>query len=159
MNAALCEQVTNGMLLWRKGTINLTANPDISMSFFILPPPHHLSELLHMWVTSQWGREVRRNTAPPGWKSGCLRSCAPKNAPNHLSLLFFYDTEKAQMGKTSPSSFLNTGSSSFQDLHSVFFTYGKQTRREPNLSLHKNSPDENPNCWHLRPCSQAGHLF
>lgn len=73
--------------------------------------------------------------------------------------IFFNDTEKAQMGKNSPSSFLNTGSSSFQDLHSVFFTYEMQTRREPSLSVQKSSPDKNPNCWHLRLCSQAGHIF
>lgn len=57
MNTALCDQVTNGMLLWRKETV-LTASPGskenlnilmlLLMSFFILPPTHHSSELLHV---------------------------------------------------------------------------------------------------------------
>lgn len=54
MNPALGDEVTNGMLLWRKGIV-LTANPGEEenlgiltfLSFFILPPTHHSSELLH----------------------------------------------------------------------------------------------------------------
>lgn len=166
MNTALGDQITDGMLLWRKGIV-LTANPGKEeklgiltfLSFFILPPAHRSSELLHMWVTSRWGMTGETEHCTSRLKIWLPWELCTQECPKPPFSPFFYGTEKAQMGKISPSSCLNPGSSSFQDLHSVFFTCGKLARREPSPSVQKNSPDENPNCSHVRPCSQAGHLF
>lgn len=43
---------------------------------------------LNCCTGEEW--QVRQNTAAPDWKSGCLRSCALKNSPNHLSPLFLW---------------------------------------------------------------------